>query len=322
MAKLLFTADLHIKLSQANIKVDWAQARFRMFIRQLQEMQQLADIAILGGDIFDKVPTGIAGVQEMELYYELVDSMTIPTLVYSGNHEATTKSNTFLTSLKNSTTKINSKVEIIDDFWTDASLDLDIIPYNRLYYKYPTYLNNRILCTHVRGEIPPHVKPEIDLSRLARWPLVLAGDLHSHSNSQQNILYPGSPYTVSFHRKPVETGALIVDTKSLEHEWIAFNLPQLLKKTVAPTDLMPTDDFHHVVYEVEGNMAELAEVSGDNVKKKLTKRASEAALILGADMSLNEELQEYLQYVLKLDTAKVADILLTYNDVNPEAIVK
>ncbi|WP_227495548.1 hypothetical protein, partial [Pseudomonas aeruginosa] len=51
--------------------------------------------------------------------------------------------------------------------------------------------------THVRGEIPPHVKPEIDLSWLEKFPFVFAGDLHSHQNTQGNIVYPGSPMTTS-----------------------------------------------------------------------------------------------------------------------------
>ena len=54
--------------------------------------------------------------------------------------------------------------------------------------------------THVRGEIPPHVKPEVDLDMFEDFPVVFAGDLHAHSNTQRNIVYPGSPMTTSFHR--------------------------------------------------------------------------------------------------------------------------
>jgi len=49
----------------------------------------------------------------------------------------------------------------------------------------------------------PHVKPEVDLDRFEDFPVVFAGDLHAHSNTQRNIVYPGSPMTTSFHRKEV-----------------------------------------------------------------------------------------------------------------------
>ena len=61
------------------------------------------------------------------------------------------------------------------------------------------------LFTHVRGEIPPHVKPEVDLDRFEDFPVVFAGDLHAHSNTQRNIVYPRSPMTTSFHRTEVQT---------------------------------------------------------------------------------------------------------------------
>ena len=70
---------------------------------------------------------------------------------------------------------------------------------------------NKPLYTHVRGEIPPHVTPEVDLDRFNDFPVVYAGDLHSHSNTQRNIVYPGSPMTTSFHRDVVKTGYLLID---------------------------------------------------------------------------------------------------------------
>ena len=60
------------------------------------------------------------------------------------------------------------------------------------------------LFTHVRGEIPPHVVPEVDLERFDKFKTVFAGDLHAHENTQRNIVYPGSPMTTSFHRNEVQ----------------------------------------------------------------------------------------------------------------------
>ena len=76
------------------------------------------------------------------------------------------------------------------------------------FEKEPFIIHGNICFTHVRGEIPPHVKPEMDLELFAKYDLVLAGDLHSYENSQKNILYPGSPVTTSFHRHNVDTGII------------------------------------------------------------------------------------------------------------------
>ena len=63
------------------------------------------------------------------------------------------------------------------------------------------------------------------------FPVVFAGDLHSHSNTQRNIVYPGSPMTTSFHRNKVETGYLLISEDTWDWLWYPFQLPQLLRKT-------------------------------------------------------------------------------------------
>ena len=49
---ILFTADLHIKLGQKNVPVDWAINRYRMFFQQVYELEPKIDLHIIGGDIF------------------------------------------------------------------------------------------------------------------------------------------------------------------------------------------------------------------------------------------------------------------------------
>ena len=97
-----------------------------------------------------------------------------------------------------------------------------------------------MLFTHVRGEIPPHVVPEVDLDRFDKFKTVFAGDLHAHENTQRNIVYPGSPMTTSFHRNKVKTGALLIDD-DWTWEWVELVLPQLIRKTVSdPNEMIPT----------------------------------------------------------------------------------
>lgn len=308
--KVLFTADVHIKLGQKNVPVDWAKNRFRLFIEQFAAMQDKADLVIIGGDIFDKLPN----MDELELYFEFVNSMKKPTIIYDGNHEATKKGATFFSSLKSVTHRVNPLVEVVDDYKSLVGFDMDIIPYCKLkdfVQNYSTLdFHGKILCTHVRGEIPPHVKPEIPLELLSRWDVVLAGDLHSYENSQLNILYPGSPYTTSFHRQEVETGAILLDESTLEHQWLQFELPQLIRKTVGVLDPKPPTAFHHTIYQVEGDMSELGELEDSElIDKKVIKRDSDSQLILDPEMSLSQEVKEYLTYILQLNDDTIDKVL-------------
>lgn len=313
--KLLFTADIHIKLGQKNVPTDWAFNRYEQLWDQLWDLQEQCDIFIVGGDIFDKLPN----MEELEIYFNFVASCKIPTVIYSGNHEAIKKNTTFLTSLKTVTNKLNDQVIIVDDYWSEKGID--IIPYNKLkeWEKDPdntfVSLHNRILCTHVRGEIPPHVKPEVDLELFNKWKVVLAGDLHSYDNCQKNILYPGSPVTTSFHRSIVDTGVIIIDTETLEHEWKKLKVPQLIRKTIKAGEPMPGTEYHHTIYEIEGDMSELGQVE-DNIliDKKIVKRETDTTLILGSDLSLEQEIEEYLRYVLNLNDSSVEKILLEFSN--------
>jgi hypothetical protein len=306
--KILFTADVHIKLGQKNVPLDWAKNRFKMFVEQFGEMQKNADLVIVGGDVFDRLPT----MDEVELYFDFVESFTKPTLIYPGNHEMLKKDTTFLTNLKKSTHRLNPLASVVDDYYENVGFGVDIIPYNKLkdFEKHGRQFSGRILCTHVRGEIPPHVKPELDLELFDRWDIVLAGDLHSYENSQRNILYPGSPYTTSFHRSRVDTGAILLDADSLEHTWLKFNLPQLIKRTITADETPVSTDFDHTVYEVQGDMQELGELADSElIASKVIKRDSDSALMLEPEMSLDAEVREYLTYILELPEPTVDKVL-------------
>lgn len=304
--KLLFIADIHIKLGQKNVPVTWARNRFTLFVEQLAVMQESADMVVLGGDLFDRLPT----MDEVELYFDLVASATKPTIIYPGNHEMLKKDSTFLTFLKKSTNRLNSQVTIVDEFCTINGVDF--VPYNKLKELEKTDFKfaEKVLCTHVRGEILPFVKPEVDLEIFNRWQTVLAGDLHSYENSQRNILYPGSPYTTSFHRNHVDTGAILFDTNNHTHSWLKFQLPQLLKRTVHAGEPMLATSFDHTIYEVEGDMAELSLVENSElISSKVVKRDTDSALLLDPEMSLLEEVKEYLTYILELPEATVEKTL-------------
>jgi len=274
--------------------------------------------------LFDRVPS----MDELSLYFDFVKGVTKRTIIFDGNHEATRKNKTFFTNLKRATTSINPLVEVIDEVYYED--DWAILPYAELHQKKSIEMVDAYyLFTHVRGEIPPHVQPEVDLDRFKRFTYVFAGDLHSHENTQNNIIYPGSPMTTSFHRNLVKTGYLLIDDQTHHFDedwswtWHEFDLPQLIRKTVETENEMVQTDFHHTIYEIEGDVSDLSNVKNSELlDKKVIKRKTEATLVLDKEMTMEEELNEYLSYILELNEDKVKNILGVFSDYAKEVAVE
>ena len=312
---ILFTADWHLKLGQKNVPLPWACARFDLFFQQIRTLELGTDIHVIGGDLFDRVPS----MDELTLYFDFIKNVSIPTYIYDGNHEATRKNKTFFSNLKRATQDVNDLVTIVDK--TTEFEWGTILPYCDLHKKGSIEKCNpkKPLFTHVRGEIQPHVTPEVDLDRFNKFPKVFAGDLHAHSNTQRNIIYPGSPMTTTFHREIVKTGYLII--RPLTWDWKEFDLPQLLRKTISSEEEMTPTDYHHTIYEIEGDVADLAKVkNSDLLDKKVVKRSSEATLNL-KDLTIEEEVIEYLSAILNLTEDKIQNIIGVFNDYSKNATV-
>ena len=306
--KILFSADWHIKIKKKNIPKEWAIDRYRMLFNKLHNItKKEIDLHIIGGDIFDTMPT----LEELTLFLEFVANVNIKTIIYDGNHEATKRGESFLILLKDIVNNLNRKVQIIGGI---QSIDnIDFIPYTHLKTFNPKDFKNSILCTHVRGNISPHVKEEIDLKKLKRWDIVLAGDLHAHSNSQLNILYPGSPLSTSFHRNTIINGVIIFDTRSKEYDFVPLELPQLLRKTVDTETEMVHTSPNHTIYELVGNTIDVANVENKLLDKKIIEKNSEATLDL-ANKSIEEELTIYMRDVMKLKNEQIENIMRCHND--------
>ena len=312
---ILFTADWHLKLGQKNVPLPWACARFDLFFQQIRTLELGVDMHVIGGDLFDRVPS----MDELTLYFDFIKGVSIPTYIYDGNHEATRKNKTFFSNLKRATQDVNDLVTIVD-----KTTEFDwgtILPYCDLHKKGSIEKCNpkKPLYTHVRGEIQPHVTPEVNLDRFNKFPVVYAGDLHAHSNTQRNIIYPGSPMTTTFHREVVKTGYLII--RPLTWEWREFDLPQLIRKTISSDEEMIATDYHHTIYEIEGDVADLAKVKNSELlDKKVVKRSSEATLNL-KDLTIEEEVVEYLSAILNLTDNKIQNIMGVFSDYSKNATV-
>lgn len=248
--KVLFSADEHLVLRRKGVPKEWEISRFKQYHKKIREIieKEKIDVMIHGGDFFDREPNW----QEIVLAFsEHFNQLPIPTYVIDGNHEASRKGSTFLSSLKSLCGNMN--VQFIDE--CNSIKGIDFIPYCKLKQfanKEIAYVpTSNILVTHVRGAIEPHVVPEVDLSIFDPWTLVLAGDLHDRSNSQRNIMYPGSPMTTHAYRdESVKKGVLIVDTDTLECKFVSLDLPKILRKTVTSVALVVQNGVDYIDYEV------------------------------------------------------------------------
>jgi hypothetical protein len=121
--------------------------------------------------------------------------------------------------------------------------------------------------------------------------------------------------TTSFHRSEVETGYIIINQRNWEWSWHKLELPQLIRKTVStPEEMIPTD-FHHTIYEIQGDIQDLALIENSELlDKKVITKNNETSLILEKDMTMEEELVEYLTYILELDDEKISRIVGLFND--------
>ena len=82
-------------------------------------------------------------------------------------------------------------------------------------------------------------------------------------------------------------------------------------------------DFHHTIYEIEGDVSDLSNIKNSELlDKKVVKRKTEATLILDKEMSIEEELNEYLSFILELEDNKVKQILGVFSDYAKEANVE
>lgn len=314
--KLLFSADWHIKLGQKNVPREWQKERFHQLVDEIEKLE--FDVMVIGGDIFDKLPS----LEEIALYFELIGKFTRPTYIFDGNHEAGKRGYTWLEKLNDTTRAVNSCVRIITD-GDSLPFPVDVIPYTELKTFNPKLYNNRLLLTHVRGSIPPFVKPEIDLSKFSRWDLILAGDLHDHSatneeeNAEYNIVYPGSPISCSFHRNAVINGVIICDTDTLAWEFKAIKTPQLIRKTIESESEAISTDYDHTIYEIKGNIEDLSGITtSDLIDRKVVQSNKESKLNLEG-MSISEEIDMYLREVMQINDT--AEIIGVFNDYSTES---
>lgn len=314
--KILSSADIHINLHKKKVPYEWQKNRFQMLFDKLLELEKTCDVHIISGDVFDKKPQP----DEITLFLSYINRVSIPTYVIDGNHEATSKGETFLAHFAEENAINNSNVHI---FTTNTNLEIlgqpfQFFPYTAVSKKnLPKVIDKSILVTHIRGEVPPHITAEYDLEQLKPWKLILLGDLHfRHKHEPYPMYYPGSPLNTSFDRDARRKyGVDIIHFNSVDDytvEFVDLALPMLLRKTITTTEEMVPDRYNHVIYEVKGSIDELAKVEKtDLLDKKIVQKDTGKSSLDLKDKSIFEELELYLDHINVTDKRAV---LATYKD--------
>lgn len=304
--KLLFTADWHIKLTSKQIPYEFQWNRFILLFDLILEQLKYHDALVIGGDLFDTEPNS----DEIALFLNFYSKKALlhsskPVYIFAGNHDLYSKKKvSFLKKLL----KPLVEVTYIDEF--TSTKYFDILPYQHLTNIANFTPKNKLLLTHVRGDILPHVKAEIDLDLFNHWDLVAAGDLHDISNSQRNIVYPGSPLTTHYNKSIVKKGFLSINCSDLTYKFVELEIPQLIRLELESEADVFEEAFHHYEFIIKGTQSELSKVTSSKVKKKLTtQEKTTSTLNLSNTSSIYEELEAYFGTVLRFEQHKIEEIM-------------
>lgn len=319
--KLVFIADIHIKLGQKNVPKNWQLNRLDMLARKLCEIEG-TDTIIIGGDLLDTAkPTYEEIAAMLQFFSTLSESKYKSIILIPGNHEMVNKKVDCYAPFRELLFR-HYNCTVIDSFRTldFDGMGIDFIPYNILHKFKASDRVSDYAVTHVRGEIPPHVLPEVDLQVFEGYKEVYAGDLHSYQNSQKNIKYPGSPYYTSFHRDihSNTNGIFIINTDTTTSTWVDLGLPQLVRKKISSPEEIIATDYHHTVYEIEGDLHDISKIEKtDLLDKKIVKDTFAPATLDMESTTIEEELVMYLNRVKNLKD-KVTRLVSRYKEVENE----
>lgn len=308
--KILSTADWHINLHKKKIPYLWQVNRYELLFSKILELEKTTDITIVAGDIFDKKPES----DEVALFLTYLNRVKNPTILTAGNHESTSRGKTFLEHFVQNYVITNPNIHLLVE---NSRIHLGgynfcIFPYGSVQTnQLPEYVQDDILVTHIRGEVPPHITAEYDFEKLRPWKLVLLGDLHfNHKHGDYAAYYPGSPLNTTFDRDDSrQYGVDIIEMNSIDDYNVRFvdlRLPKLIRRTVVAGSPLTPDDYDHVVYEVTGSIDQLASIErSELLDKKLVSTKPGSSTIELKDKSLIEELELYLKYIKVTDSAPI-----------------
>lgn len=257
--KILLVSDIHLNLSK---EPEWESNRFSELFKELARASEDCDMTVLSGDIFDNPkPT----LQEIHLFYSCLNYFKEPPIIIDGNHECLDKQNYTWDFLPSGNFEYTSN-KLIETKSTNIYLCGHKKLYTLKYIRGDLKKKKNILITHVRSNVPPHIKEEFDCRFLSNtFDLVVSGDIHYRYSPFDNFHYLGQPYSTTY-KPEVTNGYAILDTDTLELSFVDLGLPSKIKIDVNAQDLNSLSLNQKNLYKlrVTGSIEELHEVPNNN----------------------------------------------------------
>ena len=225
--KILFVSDIHINLSK---NIEWEKNRVSRLFDILSK--ESYDRIVLGGDTFDVASPSL---EELSLFYQNISKLDKP-IVIGGNHENVKSKLTTFDYIPELGFTYKA-TDVLDCGDTDIYLCSHSHMHTLKYVRKVLKDKKNVLFTHIRCNVPPHIKEEYDVRSLSNaFDLVISGDIHQPYSPYDNVLYPGQPYSVRYNPE-VKHQYFILDTDTLEVERKELRLPTKIKVTLPINDL-------------------------------------------------------------------------------------
>ncbi len=125
----------------------------------------------------------------------------------------------------------------------------------------------RVLFTHVRCTIPPHIKEEAPLKKVSEaFNLVIAGDIHITGHKPfDNFYYTGQPYSTHYKAKGLQSVVEVsFDRRGVACKPIYTTFPNKVMYNITADIVPKVNDTDLYKFKVTGSITELAELPDIN----------------------------------------------------------
>ncbi len=253
MTRALCVADIHLNL---NNNSEWEANRFSLLFDYLADAEE--EYVYLLGDIFDKARPSL---EELSLFYQNIAKLKRKVVrLIAGNHEILAKDVTLFDKIPSVGFKYYRDFDIVKmedvNIYLCGNNKLDKLK-NLKSGSLSSKVN--ILMTHVRCDIPPHVKEELPLKPLSNmFDYIIAGDIHSLYRPFDNFYYTNQPYSTTYVKdKAHHIIRLSVDKKDVKIQHIPISFPNKILKVPVLCEVPPLNSKDLFKIRITGTLKEL-----------------------------------------------------------------
>jgi len=282
-------ADIHINTSKYP---DYEERKVSLIRKAIKESK--ADKVVFAGDIFDR---NRPSMEDIRLFYQLVEGLHKPIHIIAGNHDHTT-----FEFLPQTSFTYHSEITVMED-------GVVYIPWTNIHDNFP----DGIICySHARCNVPPHIVEEVNIQKFSdRYSLTILGDIHSPMAPFDNVVYTSSPVPIHFKAYQKNTsGYLLVDETSATYTRKYIN--GLAKIKIVTSALKLGDTLNNL--RTKGAVGNLYKVVVEDYPEKLAgiqKWATKSIRIEPKVLLRKEEVYDKVKEVLD-QSLSIEEVLYDY----------